>query len=212
MRTLACCLLALAALPFSEGRADVYKWIDASGAVHYSSEKPADVSRATRIDSTMVNVYTPQSHSGTRVISSTTTTAGVAPMPPPPGLGPPPSSGAPQALQPMPSMQPMAPMGGYPSAQPDAAQLAQWRAQCEREMWADCDDPRALAARYAMGYPPVVIVRPTRPLIVPTAPSTSAIPVTPMGPPAVPPQAGVARPTPHGIPSRPRNAAEYATH
>jgi hypothetical protein len=201
MRTLACCLLTLVALPPGWVQADVYKWIDARGAVHYSSEKPADVSVTTRIDSTMVNVYTPPSAASSRATSSATTSSGTVPIPPPPGPGAPPA-GAPQAFQ------PMQPMPGYPSTQPDAAQLAQWHAQCERDMWADCDDPRALAARYGAGYPPVVIVRPMRPVVIPTAPVVTTV----AGTPTVPLQTGPARPTPQGISSRPRHPAESSTH
>ncbi len=190
MQTLAYCTLALV-LSAPLAQADIYKWIDSTGAVHYASEKPAGVVATTRVDSSTINVYTPPVSNdgpGTRVTTSTGFASPGPSMTPP---APPPPLGM-SAYPPSAAQTPWSSPGGYPAGQPDAAQLAQWKAQCEREMWADCNDPRTLAARYGVSYgPAVVVVRPHMPPGVP-------------GGTMLQPRAGMALPGVQGNPLRPR--------
>ena len=145
--------LALTVAPGARviAQSDVYKWVDANGKVHYSGDPPlnaagAPASGATRIDSTNISTYHPDPAT---VYSN---------IPPPPGSAAP--SGYQISSRP-PGQEPAAASISPGATRHSDADLAAWRAQCEREMWADCDDPRTLITRYGSGvyaYPPVVVI------------------------------------------------------
>lgn len=145
--------LVLTATPGASplAQSDVYKWVDTNGKVHYSGDPPLNTSgtpigTATRIDSTNVSTYHPDPAT---VYSN---------IPPAPGTAAAPGYQVSSRPGTQSAPQPSNTSNGFG---PSDAQLAAWRAQCEREMWADCDDPRALITRYGgavYAYPPVVVL------------------------------------------------------
>lgn len=129
-------LLAVAlALGCSSVSADVYKWVDDKGVVNYSNSEPPPSVGATRLNENnpRVSVYK-------------------AVQPTPEQL-----AQLDRYLRFREQMQliEQAAYGGVQVADPYPG----WYAQCQFEMWADCDDPRTLNTRYSnpiWGYPPIV--------------------------------------------------------
>jgi len=104
---------------------DVYKWVDENGVRHYSDSAPED--RASEKMEPGLSKLT------------------VIPMP--------------KFVAPAPRLPTTASRGsGHPPADPitfieytapsEETKLAEWRTQCIVERWVDCDDRRALYARY----------------------------------------------------------------
>lgn len=99
--------------------AEIYKWVDSRGVTHYSDTAPKDL-KASRMPDGMGKLS-------------------VIPMARPAAGGANPSVAAPTR----------GPERIVHLATADeSARLAQWREQCNEERWVDCDDRRALYARY----------------------------------------------------------------
>ena len=111
-------------------QAEIYKWKDEKGVVHYSNSVPPNRSaRPIDTSGSRISVYKPVKPTEAQLadlqdylryrqqlslVEAGTPSFGPASIPDP-----------------------------YPG----------WYAQCEREMFADCDDPRALSSRYGGAYP-----------------------------------------------------------
>jgi Domain of unknown function (DUF4124) len=116
--------------------ADVFKWVDGNGVTHYSDTAP-EGQKVQKMPPGLPNLT---------VIPSVKFVA-------------PPATASRIVEQ-----RPMTPRIVERSAKfSEAEQLAAWRTQCVQERWADCDDRRALYARYGTmadgfggrGYHPV---------------------------------------------------------
>jgi len=102
--------------------AEIYKWVDSRGVTHYSDTAPRDA-KASRMPDGMGKLSViPTARPG----GATTASGGSAAIAP--------TRGPERIVQ-------------IHSAD-EQSKLAQWREQCVNERWVDCDDRRALFARY----------------------------------------------------------------
>jgi len=127
---------AVLALGCSTVSADVYKWVDDKGVVNYSNSEPPASVGATRLNENNPHVSFYKA------------------VPP-----------TPEQLAQLDrytrfreQMQ-MIEQASYGAGVPVADPYPGWYQQCKMEMWADCDDPRALSTRYdnpLWGFPRVI--------------------------------------------------------
>jgi hypothetical protein len=111
-------------------RADVYKWVDANGVVNYGDAPPkAQAATALPGGDSHITVYSPVPPSP-RDLAQLDAEQRLR-----------------QSLRIIEAQQ--APMVAAAAPYDPGAD---WYARCMREMFADCDDPRALVTRYGGGY------------------------------------------------------------
>jgi uncharacterized protein DUF4124 len=77
MRTLICLLAATAALACAPARAEVYKWIDKDGRIHYSDSLPGKGARVIAIQDRL-SLYSPEPAVAQALRTPATTTAAAA--------------------------------------------------------------------------------------------------------------------------------------
>jgi hypothetical protein len=108
----------------------VYKWTDERGVVNYTTEAPKNrPSKEVDVETGRLTVV--------------------------PGLPTPPVREDPNLRRRVDELErerDSARSAARADADSAAAQIAAWRERCRNERWADCDDDRALLARYAGGY------------------------------------------------------------
>ncbi len=137
MRYAAMLVMAVLGLGCSAAGAEVYKWVDEKGTVNYSNTAPPANSGATMLDpnNPRVTFYKPVHPSEEELARLDEYMRFRRSM----LLAEEASRG-----------------GGVAVADPYPG----WYQQCVFEMWADCDDPRALTTRYGnplWGYPAVAV-------------------------------------------------------
>ena len=149
---------AALALGCSAVSADVYKWVDEKGTINYSNAEPPSRAGATRLDPSnpRLTVYK---------------------------AVPPTAEEVARLEEYLRFRQTLAVAEQAARSAPAAADPYQgWYQQCVYEMWADCDDPRALITRYGTALWGFygVRYRPAHPLTPPL--SSPSVRVHPQGP------------------------------